>query len=228
MSASKSDINICITLAENDIYRLLCQIERAQQLNDFVEIRADYLPKLDLSVLSKIKTSLSARAIFTCRSVKDGGNFEGTDKEQVELLKTAASLGFEYIDVDLRLINQFKNKLENTKIIVSYHHFTHTPSYLQLKKYLKKMRASVGDIYKFACLVKSKKDLYSLYKILINKKPKEQLIVLGMGKIGQISRLLTPFLGGYLTFASLDDVAVAPGQTSFDNLQQKLKLISLL
>ncbi len=227
MSQSNFNINICITLAEKDIDKLLHQIEKAQQINDFVEIRADYLSELNHSVLTKIKKNLSAKAIFTCRSVKDGGNFQGTDEEQIAMLKEATDLGFEYIDVDLRLINQFKNKLENTKIIVSYHRFTDTPSYLQLKKYLKKMRASAADIYKFACLVKSKKDLHSLYRILINKKPKEQLIVLGMGKLGQISRLLTPFLGGYLTFASLDDVAVAPGQMSFDNLQQKLKFISL-
>lgn len=41
------------------------------------------------------------------------------------------------------------------------------------------------------------------------------MIVLGMGNHGKITRLLAPLLGGYLTFASLDEVKSVSGQITY-------------
>jgi len=215
---------ICVSLGEDTLEKLLTTIEQAQSLHNFLEIRADYLKHLNIQDLKKIKQKLTVKAIFTCRSSQDGGQFQGDDAEQIELLLQAVKLGFDYIDVDLRLIKHFNEKFQQTKIIVSYHHFECTPSYLNLKQKLKKMRASVADIYKFACLVKSEKDLLKLYKLLLAKKPDEEMIVLGMGKLGKLSRIISPLLGGYLTFASLH-TPTASGQLSLQELQTKYNTI---
>jgi len=211
---------ICLSIGENNLDKLLSTIDKAQSIHNFLEIRVDYLDNLNLEIIKIIKQKLKVKAIFTCRSSQDGGQFQGSDVEQIEFLMFATDLGFEFIDVDWRLISNFKHKFEHTKIIVSYHHYQHTPSYLNLKHKLKKMRASVADIYKFACLVKSEKDLFKLYKLLLAKKSGEEMIVLGMGHLGKLSRVISPLLGGYLTFASLN-TPTAPGQLSLQELQIK-------
>ncbi len=209
---------ICLSIGENSLDKLLSSIDQAQSVHDFLEIRADYLDTLNSEIIKTIKQKLKVKAIFTCRSSQDGGRFQSDDTKQIELLLQAVDLGFDYIDVDLRLIKHFSNKFPQTKIIVSYHHFQCTPSYLNLKQKLKKMRASVADIYKFACWVNSEKDLLKLYKLLLAKKPREEIIMVGMGQLSKVSRIISPLLGGYLTFASLN-APTAPGQLSLDQLK---------
>jgi 3-dehydroquinate dehydratase-1 len=46
------------------------------------------------------------------------------------------------------------------------------------------------------------------------------MIVLGMGHLGKLSRVISPLLGAYLTFASLN-TPTAPGQLSLQELQIK-------
>jgi 3-dehydroquinate dehydratase-1 len=46
------------------------------------------------------------------------------------------------------------------------------------------------------------------------------MIVLGMGDKGKITRVLQPYLGGYLTFASLDGSNSAPGQIDYNDLEK--------
>lgn len=257
-----SNPQICITLAGKSEAELLENLAEAQKLHDFVELRLDFLPEVRPEFLIELRKKLKGRGVVTCRATRDGGEFQGTDEEQLEILYQASDLGFDFIDVDLRLADKFlaiKNKPdyvsntspleggdpkgrgmsgkqeidnnsvqngEKSKVIASYHHFSHTPGYLQLRKILKKMRASGADIYKFACQVESEKDLHSLYKLLINKKPSEEIIVLGMGKVGQISRVVSPLLGGFLTFASLGD-SVASGQFGFEEIQKKYRELGL-
>jgi len=47
----------------------------------------------------------------------------------------------------------------------------------------------------------------------------KRMVVFGMGELGKISRIISPFLGAEFTFASVDDTLnTAPGQISFDKL----------
>ncbi len=213
---------ICITLAGKTETELLANLVKAQVFHDFVELRLDFLSEVQLEFLFELKKRLKGRSIITCRSKQDGGEFLGSDEEQMEILYHVNNLGFDFIDVDVRLIQQLNLPEKKSRVITSYHNFSHTPGYLTLKKILKKMRASRADVYKFACFTKSPKDLNSLYKLLINKKPSEQLIVLGMGQVGQISRIISPLLGSFLTFASLEE-SVAPGQLSFEEMRKIYK-----
>jgi 3-dehydroquinate dehydratase type I len=217
---------ICLTVFGRTEAELLENLKQAQSLHNFVELRLDYLPSIPLDFLPRLKKEVLGKAIITCRSRQDGGEFAGNDEEQLTILQQANELGFTLVDVDLRLINQLELVEKKSQIIVSYHHFSHTPGYLQLKKILKRMRASRADVYKFACLAQSEKDLRSLYKLLVNQKSDEKLIVLGMGPIGRTSRIVSPLLGGLLTFASLTE-ATAPGQLSFEELAKAYKALDI-
>ena len=72
------------------------------------------------------------------------------------------------------------------------------------------------DIIKIATNVINDNDNIELVKLLINKD--KDIIVLGMGEKGKITRIISPLLGGYLTFASVDGNISASGQISLSDL----------
>ena len=74
------------------------------------------------------------------------------------------------------------------------------------------------DVVKIATNVVNDNDNIELIKLLINKD--KDVIILGMGEKGKIIRIISPLLGGYLTFASVDNNISASGQISLNDLIQ--------
>jgi 3-dehydroquinate dehydratase type I len=65
-----------------------------------------------------------------------------------------------------------------------------------------------------------------LLKLLLEKTSDEEMIILGMGDNGQITRILSLLLGGYLTFASTKYGGSAPGQIDIEQLKNIYNLLS--
>ncbi len=225
----KGENKICISVLAENSKGVLEKLMHASNKTDLVEIRLDGLKNDHLESLveikkevEKIKTKKDFKVILTCRLKECGGEFEGSEKDWKEIIEKASELKFDYIDSDFQKTHllDLKKVKTGSKIIVSYHHFSHTPSYQKLRKILKQMRQFEPDIYKFAAFVKNKEDNQNLLKLLLNKKSSEKLVVQGMGKIGLKSRILSYLLGGEFIFVSLKNETTAPGQTSFDEAQK--------
>ena len=61
-------------------------------------------------------------------------------------------------------------------------------------------------------------DNFAAFDVLWNKRA--EAIVLCMSEAGMISRIIAKKLGGYLTFACLEDgIATASGQVTFDEMK---------
>ncbi|MCD6537662.1 type I 3-dehydroquinate dehydratase, partial [Candidatus Bathyarchaeota archaeon] len=57
--------------------------------------------------------------------------------------------------------------------------------------------------------------------LLVNEMSKlTRIVAFAMGRLGLISRILSPIFGGYFTFASLtENMKTAPGQFTIDELR---------
>ncbi len=199
--------NVCVSLTA------LSTPETIRKLRMFklAEIRLDGM-KLKREEVREI-FSLRLQLIATCRP----GNM--TEKGRAELLVEAIDAGASYVDVEIesrkwyRELIVSKAREKGCKVIISYHNYEETPSDSALNKVIEKARRYGGDIIKIACEANSLSDSARLLGLLGHQ---SGLIVIGMGKLGRITRVVAPILGAPFTFASLSDgKETAEGQMDF-------------
>lgn len=215
-------INICTVVTGKTLDEFLDNLEKIQKLSDFVELRIDYIKNVSLKDIEIIKRKTNKKTIFTCRSKNEGGLFEGNEQERKAIIEKAGKLGFDYIDIELSAVKQFTSLINSnqTKIILSFHDFEKTPSLEELEKIKNQMGKYKNSIMKFATVVQNDEDIKTLYKLLLNKQKDEEMIVIGMGEKGIITRILGPLLGSYLTFASTPYSQSAPGQIDVNEMKK--------
>ena len=215
---------ICVIIVGKTLDDFLSQLKKAQLTADFVELRLDYLENIDPETVRTIKNHTYKKAIFCCRSRSEGGYFRGTFEDQQEILQAGNTLGFDYLDIDFPIAHKIRIQEKKTKTIISYHNFLYTPSLMVLNRLLENMRPFKPDVFKFAVKIVQSKDVKILFQLLINKRSYENMIVVGMGEQGKIIRLISPLLGGYLTFAAINETISAPGQLNLNIIQDFYRL----
>lgn len=103
---------------------------------------------------------------------------------------------------------------EGTKLILSHHNFEETPD---LEALYSEMKNTPADLYKIAVTPKSTNEAL---KILLFSKSKPDVIAIGMGPYGGITRILAP----QITYACLDEsLKTAPGQLTIQEMIQKYR-----
>lgn len=214
-------IRICAVVTGKNLAEFLANLRAGQKQTNWVELRADYIKNFKSEDIEKIKTAVKTHSIFTCRKKSEGGRFNGSEKDRFRILESASKAGFDYIDIEFSSINKLKikNKAKATGIIVSYHDFKKTPSQKQLERILDKMRKTKANVIKIVTKANKEIDSDRLLNLLGGKLEKEDLIILGMGPKGKITRLFSPMLGGFLTFASIGKIT-APGQMTVKELKK--------
>lgn len=197
---------ICISISKSE------NISEALKLTpDLMEIRYDLIRKkssfLDSSINSKTKQ------IATCRPG------EYSEKERFEILKEAIKSGAAYVDVEVDSRPDYLSDIMilarkySCQLIISYHNFTETPSFEDLKDILKSCYSLGADIAKIACFVNKKTDAARLLSLYAEEGRK---VILGMGEMGRITRIAALKLGAEFTFvAPSEDSITAPGQLSY-------------
>src|SRR6185295_8638681 len=135
--------------------------------------------------------------------------FKGSIEEEIRILEAAAKNGAKWVDIDYR----FARPVANAEVIASYHNFQETPA--DLEAIVSKALAGPGQIAKVATQVNRWDDNRRLLSLLARENPKP-LIVSGMGDIGQITRIVGPSRGSFLSYAAstTDGRQAAPGQLS--------------
>ncbi len=81
-------------------------------------------------------------------------------------------------------------------------------------------------LIKIATTINHENDAYLLYKLLIEKKKEDKYIIIGMGDKGVSTRVISPLLGGYMTYCSIDNKRSAPGQISCKKMKKIYSFIS--
>mgnify|MGYP000212134084 CR=1 FL=1 len=218
---------ICIPVAGRDVREVILKAERASELGDLLEIRADFLRDLrgleDLYSLREIGKPL----ILTVRSRYEGGMFEGGEEERIDLiLELNEILRPDYVDVEV-MSNIAPRVVEEVggaaKILMSYHDFNRTPEREELEEIVRRARSTGGDFVKIATLVERREDAITIVNLL---EKGSDVIPVPMGRLGCVLRSILPFLGVPFTYASLEGgEKFAPGQPSAEVLREIWSLL---
>ncbi|MFQ5715611.1 MAG: shikimate dehydrogenase [Nitrospinales bacterium] len=204
---------ICVPIVGPEMERALADIARARQLADIIELRLDLISNPDTRALLK---AAGKPCIVTNRSKLENGQFKGTEAERVKMLHEAMEAGADYIDIESTTPREFLKPIleakSDTKTILSFHHFSQTPD--NLEGIYEIMSETPADILKIVTYARDINDNVVIFNLLKRaQKDRRKLIAFCMGEKGEVSRILSLLLGGFLTFGSLETgKESAPGQ----------------
>jgi 3-dehydroquinate dehydratase/shikimate dehydrogenase len=207
---------VCVSLTPtrvSDIFE--APIEGA----DCVEARLDYLDDPAESSLVQWN-DLPVPTIATCRGRSQGGRFGGTIDEELKLLAAAVRNGAQFVDVDYRFATEFGG----AQVIGSYHDFERTPD--DLDNLIEAVCRTPAAIAKVATMVRCWSDNRRLLALLDRPWPKP-VIVIGMGEMGEITRVVGPSRGSVLTYSSAGQPS-APGQLGLTDIVDTYRVRDLV
>lgn len=198
---------------------------------DILEIRLDLLGIKDtrsaLELITALKAEVNLPCIATNRLQTDGGKWEGSEEERIQLLLDALPV-VDAVDVELAVAIVPKKKLIarahelGKKVIISHHDFTSTPSMEEVRNILGMAWRCGGDIAKFAAKANSPEDTINLLQLTYEAT--RPVCMIAMGDLGKHTRVIAPFYGSVLTYGTVGE-AVAPGQLSIAELRRTMKVL---
>ncbi|MFP3910302.1 MAG: type I 3-dehydroquinate dehydratase [Archaeoglobaceae archaeon] len=187
-------------------------IEVTKDVAHIVELRLDLfdpLPSVDELQLIKIPK------IVTIRRKEEGGDFEGNEVERLGLFRKYVAIA-QYVDVEYNSNEEFFSL--PAKIIESYHNFVETPGYGFLKDMVENKR---GDLFKIACLGKSKQDVLNVVNILVNY---DNVVAFLMGEDFAFTRIMAAFMGSPFIYCHSGN-AVAKGQIEAHKAYEVIEIL---
>jgi 3-dehydroquinate dehydratase type I len=155
--------------------------------------------------------------IATVRSTAEGGSFQGTEEEGRGFLEGALLAGFDFADVEFRRDGATDSaRIPLSKKILSLHDTEGLPA--DLGPLVTRMLSSGARYVKLVATANDSSDVLRLLELQAAN-PSGRLAVFGMGEAGIATRVLSPYLGGALSFGALDPFrATAPGQVGVRDL----------
>lgn len=199
-------------------------IDSVEPLADFFEVRIDLIGK----GWRRIAVNLKKPWIACNRRLEEGGRWSGNEAKRIKELIDALDIGAYFIDIELGTpaIEQITKEVKGrAEIIVSYHNLEETPPLDRLRQIIINQLAAGADICKVVTTARSLKDNIEVLK-LINVFPEVKIISFAMGPAGQISRIMCPLAGGYLTWASSEEGREsAAGQLSVRELRELYRMM---
>jgi 3-dehydroquinate dehydratase type I len=222
---SRPKLRICVPVVEATVNRARGRYQRAARKGLWTELRLDYLEE-PAPNLQKLFRTLPGPVIATNRPTAEGGRWQGSEADRLELLTEALTLKVTCLDVELSTEASFRQELaarrDKTKVILSWHDFSGTPDTSHLEAVLAEMLATDADILKLVTMAQQPEDNLRLLSLI----PKAQahgkdIIAFCMGPLGKWSRLAAPLMGSFLTFAPFSNAgASAPGQLTVNDLKK--------
>jgi 3-dehydroquinate dehydratase-1 len=206
---------LCVSISEPSVKKILNLINKSE----IAEVRLDLMDLSDQDI-EKVFSG-EGKIIATCCA----GKF--SDEQRKKKLEKAIESGASYVDIEIDAPDAFKEDLissahkHNCKVILSYHNFNETPPTDELAKMVDACFAQGADIAKIACLAKSESDaaiilsLYAKYK---------NLVALGMGENGRITRVASLLMGAPFSYVSTGTAKeTAAGQITRKQMEKVLK-----
>ena len=221
---------ICLCLTAKTIDRNIEVLNKYRKFADIVELRVDCLDQDERLYIRRFPELSPLPVILTIRRDIDGGYFSGGEGTRVKLLARGLAfaqadrrLNFAYVDIeedcDVPSLEEAARTF-GTRIIRSYHNFDGAVDNIPEK--IKSMQRSGDEIIKAAVSVESSGDVL---RVLQASKtfPKQDKILICMGRFGLCSRILAEKFGSFLTYSyalSENEAPGAPGQIDAKELHE--------
>jgi 3-dehydroquinate dehydratase/shikimate dehydrogenase len=210
---------ICETVVGDTMASLIRARDRVRGA-DMVELRLDGVRDADP------EAALAGRAlpaIVTCRPVREGGRFAGSERERLQILRRALECGADFVDVEADA--DCRPLIEATggkRVIVSRHDFAGTPQ--DLSTLLESLDAYGSEVVKLAVTTKTLEDVTRLAAAARGHRGQSSTLLIGMGLAGFVGRVLPDRFNAPWTYAG---DAIAPGQVPTHALLDEYRFRSL-
>lgn len=218
MAGTKS--KICASVVNSDLEA----IKKAEPIVDLFEVRIDLIG----SGWREVAGHLGKPWLACNRRAEEGGKWRGSESERMKELLNAVELGARIIDIELstpgveKIVGKIKGKAE---CLISYHNLKETPPLTKMREIIKKQLTVGADICKVVTTARTFADNIAALQ-LIRDFPEIKVVSFTMGDLGQISRILCPMVGGYFTYASIEEGKESvEGQVTVRDLREIYKLI---
>lgn len=186
---------------------------------DMIELRLDGAGRVDVAGLV---ADLPAPAIVTCRRSAEGGRFDGSEEERLRILSTAVRSDAAYVDLEWRSpAESLTDARAGRGIVLSHHEFAGMPRDLETR--IAAMASTRAEIVKVAVAVGRLSDCLTL-KDLAERYAGRNLLLIGMGDVGLVTRVLAARFGSPWTYAG---EGVAPGQVSVERMRREFRFASI-
>jgi 3-dehydroquinate dehydratase-1 len=200
-------------------------LERALRMRrppDLFELRLDLLADV-ADRAEKVLPKLRAPLIITARHPQEGGARELRLRHRRDLLARFLNHA-DYMDVELRSAGALPSLLKlahnkNLRRIISFHNFKSTPSVQILSAKAREARSHGADIFKVATRTDTPMELGRLLEFMTSSRLDLALAVMGIGKLGAISRVVLARAGSVLIYASVGAASDVEGQLSLEQLR---------
>ncbi len=208
-------------------------VRAAREGADMIEIRIDLLdyPADSLHLLFKeLNRSVRIPIIATNRIRSEGGKFDGSEEERIEILLSVLEM-VDAIDIELRTRSEYRDlvvrqaKKAGKRVIISYHDFSKTPDITVMQNIISDCFDAGADIAKLAATPHSYEDALSLLKLTLDcARAPAPTCIIGMGGYGVHTRVIAPIYGSALAYTSVG-AATAPGQIGIRELRGMLEML---
>ena len=190
-----------------------------------LEIRIDSLETQTIKEeLPKLLAASPIPTILTCRSVTEGGMFEGNEEDRIEMYRVALQCEHppRYIDIEYEALINTPHMIktltsEHTGIILSWHDVVGRPRNL-IQRAAQMQQVKGVDVIKIVWRARSIRDNLEAFELLQSRQ--QPMIAMCLGEYGTMSRILAPKFGGFATYASVDGMEqTASGQPTLRELR---------
>ena len=130
----------------------------------------------------------------------------------------------DYLDVELRSASVLRSllalaKKKKVRRIISFHNFKSTPNARILAAKAREAKSHGADIFKIATRTDTPMELGRLLDFITKNRLDVPLAVMGIGRLGAISRVLLARAGSVLIYASVGAVTDVEGQMSLEQFR---------
>jgi 3-dehydroquinate dehydratase-1 len=194
---------------------------RLRKPPDLFELRLDHFAG-DLDAVENKVSKLRRPLIITARHPQEGGANKLSIRHRRDLLSRFLHRA-RYVDVELRSAPALRSLLKtagsrNVRRIISYHNLKSTPSLRTLQMKARAAKSWGADVFKVATRTDAPAQLARLLDFMAKKDVDLTVSIMGIGKLGAISRVLLAHCGSGLIYASLRQNHVE-GQMSLEQLR---------
>jgi 3-dehydroquinate dehydratase/shikimate dehydrogenase len=212
---------IIVTITGPSMQEALAQVAGSSPYADTFEFRLDLMTKPNIA---RLISSTRKPTIATCRPVREGGAFSGSERERIGVLELASVFGARYVDIELgsspRIIEEFVRRKKESQVIVSHHLLDGT--LFNTNRIYKALHATGADVIKLAYEADDAYENSHAFEFLGRAKAdKQKAIAIALGEVGEPSRILYKKFGGWATYASTEDgKSAAQGQIPASQLRE--------